>query len=179
MDVIGWRVPPVTSRRFRDPMASSGVGMNLSGAWDRRGWHMYRVRESLLELSIVPSLMNPDERRSTPIRSLRFVDGEAASRKVKRTDLVTASLASIPQREAGLRKVVQSIAPQVDALCVYLNGYAAVPKWLSGLANVAIFRSQEHGDIGDAGKFFPIDEIEATTSPWTTTSPIRVTTSTR
>lgn len=43
---------------------------------------------------------------------------------------IFAAVASIPQREAALKDVVNSILPQVDRLFVYLNGYEYVPDFL-------------------------------------------------
>jgi hypothetical protein len=41
---------------------------------------------------------------------------------------VLAALASVPHRAHLLPKVLQSLRPQVDKLCIYLNGYTKVPK---------------------------------------------------
>lgn len=67
---------------------------------------------------------------------------------------VMASLASIPSRAAWLQDTVMSLLPQVDELCVYLNGYEEVPEYLQAHDRVRVLRSQEEGDHGDAGKFF-------------------------
>ena len=69
---------------------------------------------------------------------------------------VTASLASIPERADGLRRVVCALLPQVDRLNVYLNGWPAVPAWLKH-PRLTVATSQKHGDLGDAGKFFWCD----------------------
>lgn len=71
---------------------------------------------------------------------------------------VTASLASIPDREKELEKTVLSLIPQVDQLNVYLNNYHQVPAFLKH-DKITVARSQEHGDLGDAGKFFWADEV--------------------
>ena len=63
------------------------------------------------------------------------------------------SIASIPDREESLRRVVASLLPQVDRLNVYLNGYGQVPPFLDQ-PKIFVARSEEHGDVGDAGKFF-------------------------
>jgi hypothetical protein len=75
------------------------------------------------------------------------------------TDLVYASLASIPSREPGLRKVIGSLRGQVDVLRVYLNGYKHVPDILRH-RKVVVARSQDHGDLGDRGKFFWCENAE-------------------
>jgi len=66
------------------------------------------------------------------------------------------SLATIPSREAALRQVVERLLPQVDRLNVFLNGHADVPGFLRH-PRLTIARSQDHGDLGDAGKFFWCD----------------------
>jgi hypothetical protein len=62
-------------------------------------------------------------------------------------------IATIPQREAALREVVDSLATQCGQIRVYLNGHEHVPKFLSG-SRFMVARSQDFGDRGDAGKFF-------------------------
>jgi hypothetical protein len=46
-----------------------------------------------------------------------------------------AVLATIPRREHLLPRVLGSIRPQVDRLCVYLNGYREVPDCLRGASD--------------------------------------------
>lgn len=95
------------------------------------------------------------------------------------TDLITASLASIPTREWVLEKVVQRLLPQVDALNVFLNGWDHVPAFLQ-MDGICVERSQDHEDRGDAGKtwwtgrvrgyhflcdddwLYPVDHVEKT-----------------
>ena len=71
---------------------------------------------------------------------------------------VHAAVASIPGREAQLAAVVAAIAPQVDVLHVYLNGYATVPDFLQGKPAVRVARSQDWGDARDNGKFHFLGE---------------------
>ena len=73
-------------------------------------------------------------------------------------DRVWASLAAIPGRREILGRVVESLLPQVDRLNVYLNGWPDVPDCLLGDPRVVVARSQDHGDLGDAGKMFWVDE---------------------
>ena len=68
-------------------------------------------------------------------------------------DTVTVSLASIPVREKTLRRTVSSLLRQVDQLNVYLNNYETVPFYLKH-PKITVARSQDHGDIGDRGKFW-------------------------
>lgn len=79
--------------------------------------------------------------------------------KPNRAD-VTVSLCSIPSREHCLQKVVASLSKQAARVNVYLNNYTTVPKWLTDYDNVQVATSQEHGDLGDRGKFFWADSVE-------------------
>ncbi len=67
---------------------------------------------------------------------------------------VAAGVAAIPRREPGLRACLLSLLPQVQELHVYLNDFDAVPDWLQALPRTQVYRSQDHGELGDAGKFF-------------------------
>ena len=74
-------------------------------------------------------------------------------------DTITASLASVPWREKTLERTVASLLPQVDQLNVFLNGYDHVPDFLAN-PKITIARSQDHGDLGDTGKFFWVDSTK-------------------
>ena len=50
--------------------------------------------------------------------------------------MITAHIASIPDREQSLQMVVNAIAPQVNRTIVALNGYTEVPEWLRNMRNV-------------------------------------------
>lgn len=68
---------------------------------------------------------------------------------------VIAGIASMPSRMSSLRQVVEAIHVQVDHVYVYLNNFTVVPSFLN-LPNVTVLRSQDHGDLRDVGKFFPL-----------------------
>jgi hypothetical protein len=68
--------------------------------------------------------------------------------------MIYAALATIPEREEILRDVVASLSPQVDKLFIYLNGHESTPEWFSEIENLEYVHSRDHGDHGDAGKFF-------------------------
>lgn len=70
-----------------------------------------------------------------------------------------AGLAAIPSRELALKRVVNSLVHQVDQLGVYLNGWNYIPEFLNH-PKVVVAMSQNHGDLGDAGKFFWINDFE-------------------
>ncbi|MES3674774.1 glycosyltransferase family 2 protein [Halomonas elongata] len=72
---------------------------------------------------------------------------------------IYASLASMPSRVSKLEIVVDKILPQVDKIFVYLNNYEEIPAFLTGSEKIVVNRSQDHGDLKDNGKFFPLDEI--------------------
>jgi FkbM family methyltransferase len=160
-DALSWRIEPVSATRWRsDPLLGSGVGAQLSVRLQRRRLAMYRTNDSLTLHSEVESRMNPDARRRHPMRTVRFVDGTKAGHRLARAHTqVTATLASIPSRVRPLESVVASLLPQVDELRVYLNGYASVPAFLEQ-ERIVVARSGEHGDRGDAGKFFWAGQLE-------------------
>lgn len=68
-------------------------------------------------------------------------------------DRITASIATMPGREAALREALESLLPQVDWLYVYLNGFVRIPSWLLTGRDKLTVASNIQGDLGDAGKF--------------------------
>lgn len=68
------------------------------------------------------------------------------------SELVLIGVASIPEREHTLRRVLTSLAPQADRVHVALNDYDHTPRWLSHFPNVT---SELTGpdNLGDAEKF--------------------------
>ncbi|MCX7125357.1 MAG: hypothetical protein NTU49_06350 [Gammaproteobacteria bacterium] len=71
------------------------------------------------------------------------------------TEKIIASLASIPQRIDALEKVINSTIDQFDIINVYLNEYLTVPSFLYH-NKIRIFASDIYENIGDVGKFFPL-----------------------
>ena len=67
-------------------------------------------------------------------------------------------MATIPNRIQQLEIVVNCILPQVDQLNVYLNNFEEVP-WFLNNPKISVVRSQDHGDRGDAGKFYWSDKV--------------------
>lgn len=64
-------------------------------------------------------------------------------------------LASIPEREATLERVVASIANQLDILYVYLNNYKNIPAFFKKYPHVRpLLSSQERGDLNANGKMY-------------------------
>jgi glycosyltransferase involved in cell wall biosynthesis len=72
--------------------------------------------------------------------------------------MVTASMATMPQRVDLLAQSVASLLPQVDRLRVYLNNFDEVPAFLDH-PKISVARSQDHGDLKDNGKFFAVDQV--------------------
>lgn len=72
-------------------------------------------------------------------------------------DLTIASIASIQQRESTLKKTLETIIDQFDIVNVYLNGYKNTPTFLQH-KKIKIFDSANYKNIGDSGKFFPLQD---------------------
>jgi hypothetical protein len=73
-------------------------------------------------------------------------------------DLIYANMATIPSRMVQLETVVNCILPQVDFLNVYLNAFEEIP-WFLKHDKIKVATSQEHGNLGDAGKFYWSDKV--------------------
>ncbi|WP_278386788.1 glycosyltransferase [Stutzerimonas kunmingensis] len=67
---------------------------------------------------------------------------------------VVASLCSIPERADQLRQTLASLAPQVDALHLYLDRYESVPDFVKDChPQVKVYLSQDYPGLRDNGKF--------------------------
>ena len=153
LKVVEFRIKKPPESRWDTPNISTGVWQWFSCELNNNGFGLYRTDESLTVHVLAPSSMHGDFRKKEPIVCTKFADGIRAYVKLFSGESVYASLASIPSRKENLRLVVDSLLPQVDQLRVYLNGYDKVPDFLNR-DRVLVARSQEHGDRGDAGKFF-------------------------
>jgi hypothetical protein len=67
--------------------------------------------------------------------------------------MITALIASIPERENMLKRTVESLRPQVDHLKVSLNGYTHIPDFLEKKEYIVLDNS-----MGDAAKFYFADK---------------------
>lgn len=65
--------------------------------------------------------------------------------------MVTAGIATIPERVAQLQQAVESLLPQVDRLGVCLNGHAEIPAFLND-DKIEVRLEEGHG-LGAYGKF--------------------------
>lgn len=68
---------------------------------------------------------------------------------------IVAAMATMPHRISCLTRAVASILPQVDQLCVYLNGHTELPDCLKH-PKIAVAWGK---DLGAAGKFFFTDRF--------------------
>jgi FkbM family methyltransferase len=138
---LNFRIDPIDAKRWkRNPLLSSGVGMQITHRLKGQG--LYQVRDCYVSSTSIPSAMNPNRPASEDLSTCRL-------------DPIICGVASLPARSDYLRQTVNSILPSVDVLHVYLNGYPAVPSFLDH-PKIVVHRSQEHGDLGDAGKFFTV-----------------------
>jgi len=160
LKVLGYSCPEVASTRWdRNADLGSGVGQVLSVELHRQGRSMWCSDRSLTVHSLLGSKMNPDERRKNPLRSARFLDGPGPTAAFEKGERVTISMASIPSRASLLPRVIDRLYWQCDRLHVYLNGYGEIPKCLKR-PRIVVARSQDHGDRGDAGKFYWVGQTK-------------------
>lgn len=74
---------------------------------------------------------------------------------------VVLSLCSIPERTTLLHRTLHSLAPQVDAIHLYLDRYEQIPDFVPRChTNITIRRSQDHPGLRDNGKFLPLSQLE-------------------
>jgi hypothetical protein len=70
--------------------------------------------------------------------------------------MITVGIASIPQREASLKMVLDSLTNQVDQMNIVLNGYDHVPDYLNSYKNAWWMIADN--SMGDAMKFYTIPD---------------------
>lgn len=165
---MNWSFPVVPEQRWiNNPNISSGVGATLSELIHNAGKHMYRTSRSFVaHVGVSLSKMNAEfrEKRGKALLTKYFEDGDDTYRRLlDEAATITASMASQWTRDTALHSAVHSLAHQVDHLNVYLNGYDSVPPYLNA-PFVTVLRSQEtksKGDIGDIGKFFWCNDLDA------------------
>lgn len=155
---MGATPPKIDGDRWsEDASRSSGFGEHYSKLLVERGYGLYCARKSLIAHLGQTSTMNPKARRENPALAVAFRDGDCVHKGMMDREPIVASLATIPSRQKELRKVVQSLLPQVHEVRVYLNGYKKVPSFLEH-PRITVVRSQDQGDRGDAGKFYWIEQ---------------------
>ncbi|WP_426809310.1 glycosyltransferase [Pseudomonas sp. WOUb67] len=73
---------------------------------------------------------------------------------------VVVSLCSIPERTDLLRQVLASLAPQVDALHIYLDRYDSIPDFVRDChPQVTVYLSKDHPGLRDNGKFLAFSAL--------------------
>ncbi|UZM91954.1 MULTISPECIES: glycosyltransferase family 2 protein [Pseudomonas] len=73
---------------------------------------------------------------------------------------VVVSLCSIPERAELLRQVLASLAPQVDAMHVYLDRYDSIPDFVRNChPQVTAYLSKDHPGLRDNGKFLAFSTL--------------------
>jgi len=74
---------------------------------------------------------------------------------------VVVSLCSIPEREALLRRTLETLVDQVDAVHLYLDRYPSVPEFVwNSHPKVRVVRSAEVPGLRDNGKFLPFAALD-------------------
>lgn len=149
---LDFRLEPIPKTTWDyNPNQSSGVGLQLSTRLKKLGMTMYGVWSSLIVMDEQASKMNPKERKAHPLFSLH--------RNIEDMPRVYVGMASVVGRERELKDAVESLYDQVDVMYVYLNNYTFIPDFLER-PKIEIFTSQYHGDMGDAGKFFKVQDCD-------------------
>jgi len=72
--------------------------------------------------------------------------------------MITAGMATIPERLSTLKLVLDSITPQVDVLILALNGFDHYPELLADYPNIEAHLTTN--EMGDANKFLKVDEAD-------------------
>ena len=79
------------------------------------------------------------------------------------TKEITIAMASFPPRRTGLVKVVNQMLPQCTRMCLYLNGYTAIPEELPKDDKLVIILAGEgmsNPDLGSQGKMHWIGQFD-------------------
>ena len=116
-------------------MAEGSLGSKIRAQYEQnyRAWHRQTRRPYLS----FPAIRRPFE-------------GGGPHHAVTR-DPITVSLATFPEREASLRRTINSLSPWADRINVFLNQYKEPPAWLNhSKINIKVGES----DLGDRGKFW-------------------------
>lgn len=144
---LKYTLNPIDSRWSGCEGLSSGVGMQISQRLIADGHSIYSVKRSLVIHDHHPSMMHPAHREETKLISNHNMDK------------IIATMATIPGREESMEAVVRSIIDQVDELRIYANNITEVPKKYQHRKVKWLFSVDHAGDLGDAGKFYGIEDI--------------------
>lgn len=153
--VIGDSAPHFDSSRWNDPAISSGFGCHISNVLNNLGKRLYVASRSLAVHTGMDSMMHPEQRKLHPLATLGYIEGEKVAVRLVARQKTICGLAAIPGRAGFLSSIVRSLAPQVDELNVYLNGFHRAPEIVAPSTSLSFTLSKDaKGDLGDAGKFY-------------------------
>lgn len=79
----------------------------------------------------------------------------ADTRRIRAAPRIGA-MATMPSRADSFARVLPMVAPQVERLYLYLDGFAHVPDVVGAHRNVVPLLAQEHEDLHAAGRFLPL-----------------------
>lgn len=163
LEALDFNVPQVPED-WQRPGRGSGAFRGITLELHQKGLRMCQVTQSLVVHAEGPSVMNPDHRGAEPLRTVDYIDGHVAGAMLAHeNDSVTAALATLPDRVALLERTVASLLPQVDKLCVALNGHGQAPDFLSRLSRHGVDADSKirwcmvANEWGDAAKFLWAD----------------------
>jgi len=66
---------------------------------------------------------------------------------------IIVGIASVSNRFNNLKNTLSSLYEQVDEIHIFLNNYKGKYSWMQR-PKITVYESKDHGDHGDAGKFF-------------------------
>ncbi len=147
LEDLNYQINAIDHNWSNNPTLSSGVGRQISKRLVELDKNIYQVQRSLVIHLDHQSMMHPDHRKAVRLLSNHY------------TDTITATMATMPGREASLLETVESIIDQVDELHIYFNNISSCPELESNAKIKCYFSENECGDLGDAGKFFTCDQI--------------------
>lgn len=131
---LQFKINPIDPSRWkRNPKLSSGVGEQISKRLTNVGYSMYQVTESLCTHGTHESVMNPGQRKETPLTE-------------ESLDQIYVGIASIPSRLHCLRDAIASVLPYVDGITVVLNNYEDVPDFLKHPKIGVVLADNSKGD---------------------------------
>ena len=107
-----------------------------------KNWRKWHDSNSSLYLNF------PQLKRSFPVGN---VNQEVPA------ETFTVSMATFPERQESLKKVLESIYPWIDKINIFLNEYNEIPAFLED-SKITIHRSRE--DLGDRGKFYWVEKTQ-------------------
>ncbi|HEY5107642.1 MAG TPA: hypothetical protein VII73_12870 [Caulobacteraceae bacterium] len=70
-----------------------------------------------------------------------------------------AVIATLASRAETFQKVLPAIRAQVDGVFIYLDGYAATPPFLRGLADVSVTHCEDVGDLHASSRFLVLQKL--------------------